>query len=147
MSGFNVSCFVGLDCTLLKKNISVDVIFAHIFWNICHQRWKNHILCLFLNQSTSKISCNKINPWVYTGNIGRNHFCLVLSAKSHRRCPVRDVSQISSGRRCRKSCRTDNDCIGSQKRCMCDNVCGYSCFNPGRLFIKWHFWLSRWSNI
>ncbi|XP_076823257.1 uncharacterized protein LOC143469448 [Clavelina lepadiformis] len=41
-----------------------------------------------------------------------------------------DPCQVEEGRICRKPCENDADCKGALKRCVCDNVCGMSCFNP-----------------
>ena len=48
-----------------------------------------------------------------------------------KRCPTRNLKHIEPGRLCRKSCRLDSDCEGQIKKCVCDDECGMSCFNPG----------------
>nr|XP_039270332.1 uncharacterized protein LOC120345027 isoform X2 [Styela clava] len=50
-------------------------------------------------------------------------YCIALSCK-------RDLSMIEAERKCRKPCQKDADCKGGNKRCVCDDWCGKSCFNP-----------------
>nr|XP_039274450.1 clotting factor C-like [Styela clava] len=42
----------------------------------------------------------------------------------------KDESKVQNGRSCRKSCVDHFDCRSGFKRCLCDDVCGKSCFNP-----------------
>ena len=88
----------------------------------------------------------------------RLHFCflcksdclLLLCTVSHvvcqEFCPNRTQHALN-GRRCRKSCRNDIDCKGARKRCLCDNICGFSCFNPGKLIIYLYSYFFIFTNF
>ncbi|CAH1787584.1 unnamed protein product, partial [Owenia fusiformis] len=45
-------------------------------------------------------------------------------------CPRKP--ELAAKRTCLKKCRSDNDCRGRNKRCLCDDVCGKSCVRPTR---------------
>jgi len=60
-----------------------------------------------------------------------NYFDLVSQTENQNLCPTRNASQIPSDRSCSRRCNTVNDCKGSYQRCLCDDVCGFSCFAPG----------------
>ncbi|XP_077968902.1 uncharacterized protein LOC120344328 isoform X1 [Styela clava] len=42
----------------------------------------------------------------------------------------RDLTRVDERRKCRKPCITNQSCRGGFKRCLCDDWCGKSCFNP-----------------
>nr|XP_039247639.1 sushi, von Willebrand factor type A, EGF and pentraxin domain-containing protein 1-like [Styela clava] len=46
-------------------------------------------------------------------------------------CPKNEAAAIADDptRLCRKECSTDADCTGT-KSCLCDDLCGKSCYNP-----------------
>ncbi|CAH1787575.1 unnamed protein product [Owenia fusiformis] len=43
-------------------------------------------------------------------------------------CPRKP--ELAAKRTCLKKCRSDTDCRGRNKRCLCDDVCGKSCVKP-----------------
>lgn len=43
----------------------------------------------------------------------------------------RDLSKVERGRVCNPSCTSDEQCTKPLEKCLCDDVCGKSCFNPG----------------
>ncbi|XP_076821926.1 protein lev-9-like isoform X2 [Clavelina lepadiformis] len=53
----------------------------------------------------------------------------VLLSTGQETC-VRNLSLLEEGRNCRKFCDTNSDCRSSSKQCLCDDVCGKSCYNP-----------------
>ena len=40
--------------------------------------------------------------------------------------------EMTLERKCLKKCRTDLDCRGRNKQCLCDDVCGKSCVKPSK---------------
>ncbi|KAL3208661.1 hypothetical protein MRX96_052504, partial [Rhipicephalus microplus] len=47
-------------------------------------------------------------------------------------CPQNREEAAALGRRCLRKCKTDEDCISSKKKCLCDGRCGWSCVRPGQ---------------
>ncbi|XP_065288915.1 sushi, von Willebrand factor type A, EGF and pentraxin domain-containing protein 1 isoform X4 [Dermacentor albipictus] len=45
-------------------------------------------------------------------------------------CPQNREEAAALGRRCLRKCKTDEDCISSKKKCLCDGRCGWSCVRP-----------------
>ncbi|XP_054715425.1 sushi, von Willebrand factor type A, EGF and pentraxin domain-containing protein 1-like [Uloborus diversus] len=45
-------------------------------------------------------------------------------------CPRNREEAASKGRQCLRKCGSDDDCISSRKRCLCDGLCGWSCIRP-----------------
>lgn len=45
-------------------------------------------------------------------------------------CPQNREEAAALGRRCLRKCKTDEDCISTKKKCLCDGLCGWSCVRP-----------------
>nr|XP_039268972.1 clotting factor C-like isoform X1 [Styela clava] len=43
---------------------------------------------------------------------------------------------LEHGRKCRKSCDKRSQCNGISKDCLCDDVCGKSCFDPEKILCE-----------
>lgn len=57
--------------------------------------------------------------------------CCVVESQKSKNCQQRQKT-ITSGRSCKKACQKKADCKGSNKRCICDDICGLSCVNVGK---------------
>lgn len=45
-------------------------------------------------------------------------------------CPQNREEAAALGRSCLRKCKSDEDCISSKKKCLCDGLCGWSCVRP-----------------
>ena len=69
-------------------------------------------------------------------------------------CPEKNVTHaLRMGMKCKKSCIDDVECKAKSKKCRCDDFCGRSCLNPGKLYqfsvtynLPSGFPVSIWSN-
>ncbi|XP_077969042.1 A disintegrin and metalloproteinase with thrombospondin motifs gon-1-like isoform X2 [Styela clava] len=69
-------------------------------------------------EGSSEITCDSNGQWS-----NRPPFCIANTC-------FKNMERIEKGRTCRKSCKDAKECLGISNDCICDDVCGKSCFNP-----------------
>ena len=63
------------------------------------------------------------------------------------KCPRNNTILKEDNRICRKPCTKNSDCAGHRKKCLCDDACGLSCYNPSNIFSYYliEFVADQWS--
>jgi len=61
---------------------------------------------------------------------------ICFAAIAGQQCSTRNITDAANvGRPCRKPCQPGDGRCKSDKLCLCDHECGYSCINLGKLFL------------
>nr|XP_039268983.1 P-selectin-like [Styela clava] len=72
----------------------------------------------YLRKGKEKIECTDNGAWS-----APVPYCAAITCS-------KDSSKVNPGRRCNKPCESQTDCSKPEEKCLCDDWCGKTCFNP-----------------